>query len=155
MRAIFKYWGPALLWMVFIFSMSTDLFSSEHTSSVIEPVIQFVLPVTTPATVDMIHSVIRKCAHVTEYFIFGVLLFRAFCGGSKGNKSWQWACLSLIVIILYAATDEFHQSFISTRSASPIDVGIDTMGGMLAQIAYITWHSFKRKDFTCSPERHD
>lgn len=145
MRANFKYWVPVILWMAFIFLMSTDSFSSENTSVVIKPIIQFVLPATAPATVDKIHSVIRKCAHITEYFILGVLLFRAFCGGSEDNKSWQWAGLSLIVIILYAASDEIHQSFISTRSASPIDVGIDTIGGMFAQIAGITWQSCKKK----------
>ncbi len=145
MRALFKYWSPVLLWMGFIFLMSTDLFSSENTASVIKPIIQFVLPGITPARADMIHSVIRKCAHVIEYFIFGALLFWAFCGGSQESKSWQWAGLSLIMVILYAASDEFHQSFISSRTASAIDVGIDTMAGMLAQLASIIWHSFKTK----------
>jgi VanZ family protein len=125
--------------------MSTDSFSSENTSSVLMPILQFLLPGITSAAADIIHAGIRKCAHITEYFILGVLLFRAFQGEAKENKSWQWASLSIMVIILYAAGDEFHQSFTSTRGASIIDVGIDIAGGMLAQIAGIAWHFFKRK----------
>ncbi len=142
-RAIFKYWLPVLLWMALIFLMSTDLFSSANTLSVIKPVIQFFRPGISSARLVTIHSIIRKCAHVVEYFIFGMLLFWAFCRGSKEKGSWQWAGLSLIVIIIYAAGDEFHQSFISSRTASPVDVGIDTMAGMLALILSITWHSFR------------
>jgi len=145
MQRILKYWFPVLLWMVFIFWMSTDSFSSENTSSIIKPILQFLLPGISPAALDMIHAIIRKCAHITEYFILGLLLFRAFQGKAKENKPWQWAGLSLMAIILYAAGDEFHQSFTSTRSASLVDVGLDTMGGLLAQLSCITWHSFKKK----------
>jgi VanZ family protein len=145
MRPIFKYWITVLLWMIFIFWMSTDSFSSENTSSIIGPILQFLFPEITPAAVDMIHAGIRKCSHIIEYFILGALLFRAFRGDSKENKSWKWAGLSLMVAILYAASDEFHQSFTSTRGASIIDVGIDAVGGMLAQIVSLTWLFFKRK----------
>ena len=145
MRGILKYWLPVLLWMVFIFWMSTDSFSATNTSHIIKPILQFLLPGITPAALDMIHAVIRKCAHITEYFILGLLLFRVLQGEAKERKPWQWAGLSLMVIILYAASDEFHQSFTSTRSASLIDVGLDTVGGILAQISCITWHFFKKK----------
>jgi VanZ family protein len=145
MQFVFKYWFPVILWMVFIFWMSTDLFSSGNTTSIIKPVIQFLLPGITPAALDMIHAGIRKCGHIIEYFILGALLFRAFYGGAEGNKSWKPAIPSLTALILYAASDEYHQSFTSTRSASLIDVGIDAMGGMLAQIACIAWLFFKRK----------
>jgi VanZ family protein len=40
-------------------------------------------------------------------------------------------------IVLYAVSDEFHQSFVSSRSASLIDVGIDSTGGILSQIVII------------------
>ena len=146
MRAFFKYWLPVLLWMGFIFWMSTDLFSAESTSSVIKPIIQYWASGIAPDTVDVIHAVTRKCAHVTEYFILGLLFFRAFRRGSQEKqRSWQWAVISLILVILYAASDELHQSFTATRGASPVDVGIDSMGGMLAQITSVTWSSFKKK----------
>ena len=81
----------------------------------------------------MIHGLIRKCGHIIEYFILGLLLFRAFRGNSKESRIRYWAFSSIIVVILYAASDEFHQSFVSTRTASVIDVVFDTTGGILAQ----------------------
>lgn len=146
MRTFLKNWGPVLLWMGFIFWMSTDSFSGENTSRIIKPLIQFLLPGAASATVDMIHTAIRKCGHVTEYFILGLLLFHAFRLNSRGKERvWHWAILSLLAGMLYAAGDEFHQSFTVMRGASPIDVGIDTAGGMLAQVASVVWYFFKKK----------
>lgn len=129
----FKYWVPLLLWMSFIFWMSTGTFSAENTSLIIEPILRFLMPSLSPEKVDMIHGVIRKLGHVTEYFILGILLFRAFRSGSRELRTRRWAFSSFVVAVLYAASDEFHQSFISTRTASLFDVGMDTLGGILAQ----------------------
>jgi len=135
-----KYWGPVLLWMSFIFWMSTGTFSSENTSLIIEPILRFLLPSISSEKVAMIHAAIRKSGHVTEYFILGILLFRAFRGGSKELRNVRWAFSSLLVVVLYAASDEFHQSFVPTRTASLVDVGIDTLGGIIAQCVSILWH---------------
>ena len=136
----FRYWVPVLLWMSFIFLMSTGTFSGENTSLIIEPILHFLMPSITPEKVDLIHGAIRKLGHVTEYFILGILLFRAFRCGSKELLSWRWALYSILVVVLYAASDEFHQSFVSTRTASLFDVGIDTLGGILAQGVSVLWH---------------
>jgi VanZ family protein len=80
-----------------------------------------------------IHGIIRKSGHVAEYFILGILLFRAFRSGSNESPGWRSALYSIFIVLLYAAGDEFHQSFVSTRTASLFDIGIDTMGGILAQ----------------------
>ena len=63
-------------------------------------------------------EVLRKCAHVTEYAILGFLLLRA-----TGRE-----LPALLLGILYAASDEFHQHFVHGRHASPIDVLIDSVG---------------------------
>jgi VanZ family protein len=70
---------------------------------------------------------------LTEYFISGLLLFRAFRNGSNKKRAWLWAASSILIIVIIAASDEFHQSFVSTRTASLVDVGIDIFGGFLAQ----------------------
>jgi VanZ family protein len=126
--------------MSFIFWMSTGTFSAENTSLIIEPILHFLMPSISPERMAMIHGIIRKLGHVTEYFILGVLLFRAFRGGSEELRNLQWAFSSLLVVVLYAASDEFHQSFVLTRTASLFDVGIDTLGGILAQSVSILWH---------------
>jgi VanZ family protein len=119
--------------MTVIFGMSTGTFSAENTSLIIKPLIRFLSPSSTHEEVAVIHGVIRKLAHVTEYFILGLLLFRAFRGGAKGKLRGEWALYSILVVVLCAAADEFHQSFVSTRTASLLDVALDTLGGILAQ----------------------
>ena len=132
-NTIFKYWFPVILLMSVIFWMSTSTFSAENTSSIIEPLLRFLMSELSLRTLNMIHGLIRKCGHIIEYFILGLLLFRAFRGNSKESRIRYWAFSSIIVVILYAASDEFHQSFVSTRTASVIDVVFDTTGGILAQ----------------------
>jgi VanZ family protein len=127
-----KYWSPLLLWMLFIFWMSTGTFSAENTSLIIEPLLRFLMPSLSAENADIIHGLIRKLGHVVEYFILGFLLFRAFRGGSKELRIPRWVFSSFIFLALYAASDEFHQSFVSTRTASLYDVGIDMLGGTIA-----------------------
>ncbi len=114
--------------------MSTGTFSAQNTSSIIEPLLRFVMPSTTEEDLSLINGVTRKAAHITEYFILGILLFRAFRSGSKKLMTFRWAFYSFLIVVLYAAGDEFHQSFEATRSASIIDVGIDAVGGIFAQV---------------------
>jgi VanZ family protein len=142
----FRYWLPVILAMVLIYWMSTGGFSSSNTSRIIEPIIRFFAPSISRKQILMIHGVIRKLAHVTEYFIFGMLLFRAFRADSRERRWWTWGLSSLAVVVLYAAGDEMHQYFVSTRTASPADVGFDTLGGILAQYASIVWYRQHRED---------
>ncbi len=119
--------------MIFIYWMSTAAFSSDNTSLIIEPILFFLMPSIDPEKAALIHGTIRKLGHVTEYFILGILLFRAFRSGSKEPLGWRWASYSLLACVLYAATDEFHQSFVNSRTASLADVGIDALAGVIAQ----------------------
>jgi len=77
----------------------------------------------------------RKSAHVVEYFVLGLLLFRAFRSDSSQPWDRHWAVYAVIVVVLYAMSDEFHQIFVTSRSGSIFDVGLDTVGGVLSQIA--------------------
>jgi VanZ family protein len=125
--------------MLFIFWMSTGTFSSQNTSLIIEPLLRFFVPSISKEEIEIIHFAIRKLGHVSEYFVLGILLFRFFRGGSEEPLKLRWAFFSLLVVLVYAAGDEFHQSFVSTRTASPVDIGIDTFGGVLSQGASILW----------------
>ncbi len=77
---------------------------------------------------------IRKCGHFGEYFIFGLLLFRAVRAPSEG---WQlrWAFLAILIAALYASSDEIHQIFVPSRGASVWDALLDTAGASVAQFA--------------------
>jgi VanZ family protein len=72
-------------------------------------------------------TVLRKGAHVTEYAILGVLLYRALAVEA----------LALAIGIAYAATDELHQHFVRGRHSSPIDVGIDAVGVALGMLVWL------------------
>jgi VanZ family protein len=130
--------------MSFIFWMSTGTFSAENTSSIIEPILRFLMPGISLQSLNIIHGLIRKCGHLTEYLILSLLLFRAFRSGSVELKTLRWAFFSIIIVTIYAAGDEFHQSFVATRTASLVDVGIDITGGIFAQGISFLWYGYKR-----------
>ena len=129
-----RYWLPVILGMGFVFWMSTETFSSRNTSSLVKTILYFLVPEISSPEVSLIHALLRKAAHVIEYFILGILLFRAFRGGSNESFNWRWSFFSITVVLLWAASDEFHQLFVPTRAASAVDVGIDTAGGMFGQL---------------------
>jgi len=93
----------------------------------------------------MIHKVIRKLAHSAEYFVLGLLLFRAFRGDSKELRIPRWVFYSFMVLVIYAASDELHQSFIFSRTASLYDVGIDVLGGIIALGLIALLHLSRRR----------
>ncbi len=128
-----KYWIPVLLWMGFTFLMSTSSFSSENTSRIIGPLLRFLFPSISSHQLLVAHEIIRKCAHLTEYFVLSLLLYRAFRAGSTEQHGWRWGLYSILAVILFALSDEFHQLFVPTRGSSIYDVGIDSVGGILAQ----------------------
>jgi VanZ family protein len=125
--------------MGIIFWMSTGSFSADNTSRIIEPILRFLFSAISSEDIDLVHVLIRKAAHVTEYFILGLLFFRAFRGESSQRWQLSWTIAAVIAVIFYAMSDEFHQSFVGARTASLIDVGIDSMGGIIAQVVIALW----------------
>ena len=89
-------------------------------------------------TLHLIVLLVRKCAHLTEYAVLALLLWRALRKPMKNDpRPWIWreARLALLIVALYAASDEFHQSFVPTRTAQVSDVFIDTAGGAASLLA--------------------
>lgn len=117
--------------------MSTSIGSAQNTALVIESVLRFFVPGISMQALDAAHDIIRKCAHVFEYFILGVLLFRAFRSNSRESRGWHWAFYSMIAVVIYAVSDEFHQAFVSDRNPAIFDVVVDSIGGLLAQAASV------------------
>lgn len=113
MRKFIKNWLPVFLWasLIFYFSSQSDLKSG----------------LTWPYD-----FILRKLAHITEYAILFLLIIRAFKNYGLSTKKALF--LAFILTILYAISDEYHQSFIAQRVGSPTDVIIDSFGVML-----ITW----------------
>lgn len=140
-----KYRLPPILWICFIFWMSTGTFSAENTYSVVEKVVTFFVPAISSQELDLVHTLARKAAHVSEYFILGLLLFRAFRGAPSASWNIRWPFFAFIVVVLCAVSDELHQCFVPTRTGSYVDVGIDTAGGLLAQLVSVLRHCYWKK----------
>jgi VanZ family protein len=134
-----KNWLPAIAWACLISFLSTDVFSSDHTSRFIIPVLHVLIPQASAETLELLHAIIRKSAHLTEYFIFSILLMRALRGQERGWKL-RWAIWAVVLAAGYASLDEFHQSFVPSRTASPWDALLDTVGASVAQIVLWLWH---------------
>lgn len=107
-RKFLKYWFPPLAWAVVIF-----LFSSRA------------VPVTSEFYWN--DFILKKTAHIIEYAILVILLYRAFTGGGKTKK--QAMVFSFLLTLVYAISDEIHQSFVPGRESRIRDVIFDTIGG--------------------------
>jgi VanZ family protein len=144
LRTFLKYWLPVLLWMMLIFTASADTKSYQHSSTLFEPLLHWLFPQMSQEHVELIHHLFRKCGHLSEYAVLALLLWRAIHRTQKKNPQqpdapqpgaggWKWdeAGLALAVVFLYAASDEFHQIFVPSRTPLISDVLIDTAGGTL------------------------
>jgi VanZ family protein len=102
-------WLPALVWMAVIFA-----FSTRHGGGHLAPA----------------EVLLRKLAHVTEYFVLTALLVRALRRSTPATA----VPVAMAAALAYAASDEWHQSFVPGRTATPRDVAIDAVGIALAAI---------------------
>jgi VanZ family protein len=137
-----RYWGPVLVWFALIFTASADTKSAQHSSFFFAPLMRWLFPHLPPDTLDECHHLFRKCCHLAEYAILGALFWRAIRQPVKGDpRPWNWAeaGLSLSGVFAYAATDEFHQIFVPTRTPAVTDVMIDTCGGALSLLLLWLW----------------
>jgi VanZ family protein len=134
-------WWPALLWSAVIFALSTDTFSAAHTGSILGPVLRWIYPAISEQTVELIHMLIRKSAHFTEYFIFFLLLYRGI-RGARAGWHWSWGFLAWFIAAVYSALDEIHQSFVASRTASPWDSLLDSVGAFAALVVLFLFYRF-------------
>lgn len=142
LKAFAIYWLPVLLWMAVIFSASNDRVSSQRSSRLIEPIVRWLFPRAPTATVHQVVYYVRKGAHVTEYAVFALLLWRTLSytwHGSSRSWSWKIAGCVLLLAVVYAASDEWHQRFVPNREGRPMDVLIDTSGAVLGLAVMWAW----------------
>jgi VanZ family protein len=143
MIVFLRYWLPLLLWMVVIFSASADTQSTVHTSRILGPILRWLWPDISPENVENVRWLVRKAAHLTEYAILAWLWWRALrMPVRRDSRPWSWrvAAVALLAVVLYAATDEFHQRFVANRTGSVRDVCIDTLGGAVGLGLIWGWH---------------
>ena len=127
-----KYWMPAIAWMALIFIGSTDILSAEHTSRFLVPFLRWLDPQISWTALNAIQIAIRKLGHLTEYAILAGLLWRALRSGT-GSQTKISILFGIVLVACagFAASDEFHQSFVPSRTSSANDVMIDICGALI------------------------
>lgn len=77
-----------------------------------------------------------KCVHALEYYLLGYLLMRVLVTSPHRVFSGAAVACAIVFGMLYALTDEWHQSFIPGRYASGFDLLFDGVGVVLAAFTY-------------------
>jgi VanZ family protein len=135
-----KNWLPVWVWAGLIFFFSTDHFSFDNTAQIFGFVFSWLLPAMPSDEFAPVHGAMRKLGHWGEYFVLAILLLQAL--RKETDKKWKLrhAVLTLAFVFVYALSDELHQSFVPSRTASFGDVTIDVLGG-IGGIFWMYWYS--------------
>jgi VanZ family protein len=177
-----RYWLPVILWMLFIFGLSTSAGAPNNSSRIIGPIVRWLVPGISDEALGRVVFGVRKMSHVTEYAVLAVLVWRARRQSKVGQASslppglpaldyksregdperrtgsvpshpargdlrpWQNAdaVFAFVLATIFAATDEWHQSFVPSRQGSGWDVLLDSSGALLGLFA-VWWLGRWRK----------
>ena len=129
-------WLPSVAVALLIYLLSTDIGSVTTTHTHLFRVLSFFWPGVErlpPESQRLIETVIRKAAHVAVYTLFSTTLFGSFY--SSGYPFRKAIAGTLLVVVLFALGDEFHQGFVRSRTSSLRDVGFDLAGGLIGATA--------------------
>ena len=143
-------WLPTLLWLCVLAIFSTDLFSAEHTGSILEKILRGLFGQVSHHTFQQIHFFIRKAAHFCSYGLLSALAFLSWRAALPEVRRWslRWAALAALLAFAAGSLDEFHQSFVPSRTSNFHDVLIDTAGAVFFQL--VLWFAISRRE---SPHR--
>ena len=110
LRQKIGYWLPTIIWAIVIFSFSSG---------------------STPATSEIYWQdfIVKKSAHVFVYAVLAVLLYRSLRLTTQYSRSYL-LLFTLTLTVLYAVSDEFHQSLIPGRESRFRDIIIDAAGAL-------------------------
>ena len=122
-------------------AFSTDTFSAEHTGRVLEKILQLFGGHVSPAAFRDIHFVVRKGAHLFSYGLLSAFAFFTWRATLPLARLWaiRWSLLALLITLMAGSADEFHQSFVPSRTSAVHDVVIDVLGGVFFQITIALW----------------
>jgi VanZ family protein len=138
-------YGPLAAWACFVLFASSASFSASNTSRVIRPLLLWLFPEISEASLASAHLLVRKAAHFSEYAVLALLAARAFrtSHGEKLRRLWWLAAFALVACV--ALVDEYHQSFLPSRTGTIYDSLLDAAGGASALACAALWLSLRRR----------
>ena len=136
-----RAWWPAIVWIGLIAFESTDFFSSEHTGSMLYTILTRLFGHIDFYKFLVFHHYLRKTGHVVGYGMLSLLLLRGWRAtlGRDHALLLRTALLSWLGTAFVAAMDEWHQSYIPSRTGSIWDVALDTVAGVAFLVAAYFW----------------
>ena len=118
--------------------------SAEHTSRFLGPFLRWMVPDISAETIGQIQFFVRKCAHVIEYAILSMFLWRALRLQWGTRTAVIQTATAFLAAMTCAALDEFHQAHIAARTGSPSDVALDGVGAVVGLVLY--WRVIRRPE---------
>jgi VanZ family protein len=140
-KDLIKAWIAATLWIGIIAVESTDWLSAEHTGQFLYPMFHFLFGMD-PLRFDLVHHYLRKTGHFVGYFALSALLFRAWKNTLHlpgARWAWRWAGIAFAMTALIASLDEWHQTFIPSRTGRFADVVLDSSAALTAQVLILVF----------------
>jgi VanZ family protein len=129
-------WVITFAWAGNMSLFSTGAYSGAVTGWLLAQVFNALHIQVSAAAFATIHFLIRKSAHLGEYAVFCLLLYHSFAPRSFRRWNTRIAGGALLTSGLFSLVDEYHQSFVPSRTASLVDCGIDTAGALLALLLF-------------------
>jgi VanZ family protein len=147
---IWKQWIAAGLWLGLITVESTSFLSAENTGRILYSLLVQLFGAIDPNRFAYWHHYLRKSGHVVGYAMLSYLLFRAWRATlplpAGGRWALKWAQIAFLMTALVATLDEWHQSYIPTRTGTGWDVVLDSSAALTAQV--LLWLIFRRTGST-------
>lgn len=134
-----RRYGPVVAWASFVLFASSSNFSASNTSRILCPFLLWLFPDISEASLALAHFFVRKAAHFAEYALLALLAARAFRTSSSAALARRWWLASFILVASVALADEYHQSFVPTRTGTVYDSLLDMAGGATALACAALW----------------
>ena len=158
---------PLVAWLAVITLASTNLGSEANSDPLLLRLVHMLFPGSGggPSTTDIgaLSWALRKTAHVVEYTVLALLatralngLFPKYVGTAARPRGWEALWKTAVVVVPFGAVvavvDEFHQSFVASRTSSPWDALIDVVGVLLGlTVAWLIGRRRRRRRWQQSP----
>ena len=138
---LLRAWWPAIVWIGLITFESTDLFSAQNTGSLLYSLLTRLFGEINLHDFLIFHHYLRKTGHVLGYGMLSLLLLRGWRATFHQVHAWVWpaALLAWAGTAFVASMDEWHQSFIPSRTGTPRDVLLDSAAGLVFLLIAHIW----------------
>ena len=138
---LLRAWWPAVVWICLIAFESTDFFSSEHTGSMLYTLLTRLFGQIDFYKFLVFHHYLRKTGHFVGYGMLSLLLLRGWRAsvGRVPELLLRAVLLSWLGTAIVAGLDEWHQTYIPSRTGTIWDVALDTVAGVAFLVVAYFW----------------